>query len=126
MAKDNNQSGNQGGRQTGQNSNQGSSGSSNQGSGSGQSGDNQGGQNQYDQSQSDQNSGQSENWQPGAVGEVQDPQNDGRLKENREAGRTLGTTEHSAAAPNAKTDDDDESGDNQGRYGGQGQQDGDR
>jgi hypothetical protein len=39
------------------------------------------------------------NWQPGPVGAVEDRQNDGRLSENREAGRTKGTTEHSAKAP---------------------------
>ena len=57
------------------------------------------------QQQSDQ--GRDDNWQPGEVGAVKDPQQDGRLKENRETGRTLGTTEHSAQAPNAKREDDD-------------------
>lgn len=43
-------------------------------------------------------------WTPGPVGKVIDPDNDGRLKDNREAGRTKGTTEHSAQAPNVDRD----------------------
>ncbi len=41
-------------------------------------------------------------WEPGQTGAVKDPENDGRLKENREEGRTLGTTEHTREAPHVK------------------------
>jgi hypothetical protein len=49
------------------------------------------------------------NWSPGKVGEVEDKNYDGRLKENRAEGRTLGTTPHSSKAPHEK-DRDDSSG----------------
>jgi hypothetical protein len=66
------------------------------------------------------------NWQPGPVGAVIDEENDGRLEENREAGRTKGTTRHSAAAPHVDRDDsgsvnadeDDQSGGSSGGQGG--------
>lgn len=68
------------------------------------------------------------NWTPGPVGSVQDPQNDGRLSENREAGRTKGTTEHSAQAPHVDKDNsgsiNNQSGSSGGNFGGSGNQGG--
>jgi hypothetical protein len=43
-------------------------------------------------------------------GTVKDPENDGRLKENREAGRTKGTTPASAARREHGGQSDDETG----------------
>jgi hypothetical protein len=64
-------------------------------------------------------------WQPGPVGAVEDEENDGRLKENREAGRTKGTTPHSAQAPSVDRDtsgsinaDEQQSGSGQSGQGG--------
>ena len=39
------------------------------------------------------------NYMPAKTGAVIDPENDGRLKENRVEGRTKGTTSHSEKAP---------------------------
>lgn len=44
-------------------------------------------------------------YQAATTGAVTDP-NDGRLKENRDAGISLGTTAHSAQAPNVGRSDD--------------------
>lgn len=79
----------------------------NQGGGSGGTQQSGGTQNQskYSDNRSDPNHKDYDpNWQPGPVGAVQDPEFDGRLKENREAGRTKGTTEHSSKAPNIDRD----------------------
>jgi collagen type III alpha len=74
---------------------------------SGQGSDDQSSQGQGSDSDINSNDAEVEGWKPGQVGEVQDPQNDGRLKDNRMEGRTLGTTEHAKEAPYAKGDDDD-------------------
>lgn len=58
----------------------------------------------------DSGSGSDSNWEPGRTGAVLDPEHDGRLKENREDGVTLGTTEHSAQAPGAINKDDMDQG----------------
>lgn len=108
MAKDNNQSGSQGGGQ----------GSTNQGQ-SGQSGTNQGSQSGGQSGSGEDfnsNDANVEGWKPGQVGEVQDESHDGRLKENRMEGKTLGTTEHSADAPHA-IDKDRGQGESGGSYG---------
>lgn len=54
----------------------------------------------------DRERGSGSDWEPGQTGAVKDPEHDGRLKENREAGVTMGTTEHSAQAPHVKGNDD--------------------
>lgn len=41
----------------------------------------------------------------GPQGHVKDPQHDGRLKENRDKGVSLGTTGHSAKQPHAANKD---------------------
>lgn len=107
MAKDNRN--NQSGGSYGSGQNQG--GGNNQQSSGSDGGSNQGSNNQADNQSGDiENTNDIENvdgsgWSPGKVGEVQDEDYDGRLKENRAAGESLGTTEHSAAAPHAKDKD---------------------
>ena len=79
------------------------SGGSNQGSSQGQYGK---GFKYEDARQDPDNPNYDPNWEPGPVGAVEDPENDGRLKENRETGRTKGTTEHSSTAPHVDKNTD--------------------
>jgi hypothetical protein len=82
-----------------QGSNQGGGSGSQQGGGSQSSGQYGKGHKYMDARQDPDNPNYDPNWQPGPVGAVEDAENDGRLSENREAGRTKGTTEHSSKAP---------------------------
>lgn len=59
-----------------------------------------------DRAQSSSGRSEGSDWEPGHTGAVRDPEHDGRLKENREDGVTMGTTEHSAQAPHVKDNDD--------------------
>jgi hypothetical protein len=59
---------------------------------------------QTNQNQQGNNPEADPNWEPATPGKVIDPENDGRLKENREEGKTKGTTEHSKKAPNVDQD----------------------
>lgn len=100
---------------------QGNQGGGNTGQGQSNQGENQGGSSQG-QSMDEINSNKAnvEGWRPGQVGEVQDEDQDGRLKKNRIEGKTLGTTEHSAEAPYAKKDGEFINGEGEGDQGGQG------
>lgn len=59
-----------------------------------------------DRDQNQDRDRQEGDWEPGQTGAVKDPEHDGRLKENREDGVTLGSTEHSKQAPNVHQRDD--------------------
>jgi hypothetical protein len=98
--------GNQGGGQRSSDYNQ--SGQGNQG------GNDQGGQDSQSMEGINSNEANVEGWQPGQVGQVKDENYDGRLKENRLAGETLGTTAHSAQAPHAKFKEEGGEGNDQG------------
>jgi hypothetical protein len=94
-----------------------SGGSQDQGGGSGQSGGSQGGQSQGYGEDVNSNDANVEGWTPGQVGEVKNPDQDGRLKENRMEGKTLGTTEHSKEAPHSIQNEGDDQG---GQFSGSG------
>jgi hypothetical protein len=104
--------------QSGRGQGGGGQGGSQSGQGSNQSGGSQG---QEGRSGDNSNDAEIEGWRPGQVGEVQDESHDGRLKENRMEGKTLGTTKHAADAPHSIDKDEGRSTDSQGR-GGQGGQ----